>query len=329
MKSSLVKGAILAVTAAILWGISGTFGQFLFQERDINVEWLITMRLLVSGILLLGIASVGRNKDLLAVWKNRNDTIQLFIFSITGMLTVQYTYFAAIRHSNAATATVLQYIGPILIAVYLAIKYRKLPNPRESLAILLAVVGTFLLVTHGHFGNLIISRLALFLGLASAVALAIYTLQPIQLLKKYSPTVVIGWAMLCGGLVFCLVRPPWAVSGIWDAQTYLFTLLIIVFGTLIPFTMYLNAVRLIGGQKASLLASAEPLAATLLAVYWLDTNFLLPDWIGSICIVSTVFLLTRERNPDGQQNPRWLLRNLRVIFQKRMQRSTPRSYKNL
>lgn len=324
MKSDLAKGVILAVTAAILWGISGTFGQFLFQERNINVEWMITIRLLASGGLLLAIASAKAHADLFSVWKNRKDGIQLIVFGITGMLTVQYTYFAAIKHSNAATATVLQYIGPILIAAYLALKYQRLPNRKELIALLLAVTGTFLLVTHGRLGSLSISGLALFLGLASAVALAVYTLQPIRLLNKYQPVVVIGWAMVCGGLVFCFVRPPWDVTGIWDFQTYLYTVLIIVFGTLIPFTLYLHAVRLVGGQKASLLASAEPLAATLLAVYWLQTPFILPDWIGSICIVSTVFLLSRDgksivRKRSGR------LRHLNVNSAERLPRNTRRS----
>ncbi len=214
------------------------------------------------------------------------------------MLAVQYTYFAAIQHSNAATATVLQYVGPILIAVFLAMKYRRLPQPKEMLAIFLAVAGTFLLVTHGDFHTLAISGMAFFLGLASAVALAVYTLQPIALLSKYKPSIVIGWGMLCGGLVFSFVKPPWHIEGIWDIYTYSYTTLIILFGTLVAFTLYLNAVKIIGGQKASLLASAEPLAATLLTVYWLQTQFFLIDWIGSLCIISTVFLLGKSDGTD-------------------------------
>lgn len=293
MSQAVVKSFLFAIIAAILWGVSGNFGQFLFQERGINVEWLITTRMLISGVVLLLLTRIGGKTNIFLIWKNRKDAIQLLAFSITGMLAVQYTYFAAIRHSNAATATVLQYSGPILIAVYLAVKYKRLPRPREVLAILLAVAGTFLLVTHGDIHTLAISGRALFLGLASAVALAVYTLQPVKLLSKYPPSVIIGWGMVCGGLPMSFIKAPWNAAGHWDLYTYLFTGMIIVFGTLIPFTLYLFAVRTLGGQKASLLASAEPLAATVLAVYWLKTPFLLVDWIGSLCIISTVFLLAR------------------------------------
>src|SRR5690554_6881412 len=116
MPSQIIKGFVLAVVAAILWGVSGTFAQFLFQQREINVEWLITVRLLVSGSILLLFAKFGEKGDLWSIWENKKDAVQLVVFSITGMLAVQYTYFAAINHSNAATATVLQYAGPVLIA---------------------------------------------------------------------------------------------------------------------------------------------------------------------------------------------------------------------
>lgn len=292
MSKHTTKGFLPAIVAATLWGVSGTFGQFLFQERDINVEWLITVRMLVSGCCLLLVAYFVEKADLFSILKNKKDTIQLLLFSITGMLAVQYTYFAAIKHSNAATATVLQFAGPILIAIYLAIKHRRFPKPLELVAIALAMVGTFLLVTHGNIHTLAISRPALLFGLASAVALATYTLIPVGLLAKYKSSMVIGWGMFIGGIVFSFVRAPWNVTGYWDTQSYAFTALIIVFGTLIPFYLYLTAVKDIGGQKTSLLASAEPLSATLLAVYWLGVPFLAVDWIGSPCIISTVFLLS-------------------------------------
>ncbi|MCV5003732.1 DMT family transporter, partial [Escherichia coli] len=90
-------GFLLALTAASLWGISGTFGQFLFQQRGVSVEWMITVRMLISGIILLFISAFGKKTDLWSIWKNRKDTMKLLLFGITGMLMVQYTYFAAIK----------------------------------------------------------------------------------------------------------------------------------------------------------------------------------------------------------------------------------------
>lgn len=294
MLSPILKGFFLAIIAAVLWGVSGTFAQFLFQQRGINVDWLITLRMLISGSILLLFATIIEKCDLWSIWKNKRDALQLLIFSFTGMLAVQYTYFAAIKHSNAATATVLQYVGPVIIAVYLAFKYKMLPKPIEFVAIALAILGTFLLVTHGDINSLSISGTAMFFGIASAVALAIYTLQPVQLLVKYKSSLVIGWGMLLGGMGFSLLKAPLSMGGIWDIQAFLYTVFIVVFGTLVPFYAYLTAVKIIGGQKTSLLASAEPLSATILAVLWLNVPFSGMDWLGSLCIISTIYLLGRK-----------------------------------
>lgn len=294
VKSTIYKGISLAIAAAILWGVSGTLAQFLFQERSINVEWLISIRMLLSGICLLTFAKSKERSPIFEIWKTKNDSLQLIAFSILGMLAVQYTYLAAIKHSNAATATVLQYAGPILITIYLSCKHKRVPNPIELFAIILAIVGTFLLVTNGNINTLVISSSALFFGLASAVALAIYTLMPSELLSKHKSSVVIGWSLLCGGIIFSFIKAPWDIQGVWDTKTYLFTAIIILFGTVFPFYFYLTAVKLIGGQKASLLASAEPLSATLLAVSWLHVPFSSWDWIGTFCIISTVFLLSKK-----------------------------------
>lgn len=289
---NVLKGFCLAVLAALFWGVSGTFAQFLFQQRGINIEWLITIRLLISGICLLLYAKLADKTELFEIWKNKKDAIQLVVFSITGMLAVQYTYFAAIKYSNAATATVLQYAGPVIIAVYLAFKNKRVPVLVEIAAIVLAVLGTFLLVTHGDTSSLSVSGIALFFGLASAVALAVYTLQPVKLLSKYKSSLIIGWGMFCAGIVFSFVKAPWDIQGVWDMQTFGYTAFIVLFGTLIAFYFYLSAVQIIGGQKTSLLASMEPLSATILAVLWLKVSYSLIDWIGSIFIISTIFLLS-------------------------------------
>jgi drug/metabolite transporter (DMT)-like permease len=90
----------------------------------------------------------------------------------------------------------------------MAFKQRRLPNFIEFVAIILALSGTFLLVTHGKFGSLAISTEGLLWGIASAVALAIYSLLPVGLMNRYEVTTVIGWAMFVGGVIFSCVFAP-------------------------------------------------------------------------------------------------------------------------
>ena len=69
--------------------------------------------------------------DIFSIWKNKKDGIELFLFGALGMLFTQYGYFVAIKYSNAATATVLEYLMPILIVAWYCLKYRRLPYKKE------------------------------------------------------------------------------------------------------------------------------------------------------------------------------------------------------
>jgi drug/metabolite transporter (DMT)-like permease len=288
------SGFILAITAAVLWGISGVCAQFAFQEKKIDIEWMVTVRLLVAGTALLLYAASRPEAQIWHIWRSRRSAFDLMIFAIFGMLAVQYTYFAAIRHSNAATGTVLQYLGPVFIALYFSVIRKRWPSRLECTAIFFAVLGTLLLVTHGDFNSLKISGLALFWGISSAIALAFYTIQPVRLLRENDAANVVGWSMVVGGVGLSLISKPWNIPGVWDPQTFSAAGFIIVFGTLLSFYAYLSAVKRIGPQKTSLLACAEPLAATLGGVLWLNISFALIDWIGSACILGTLFILSKK-----------------------------------
>jgi drug/metabolite transporter (DMT)-like permease len=293
----LTRGIVAALVAAALFGVGGTLAQFLFTQRGVDVGWLVSLRLLTSGILLLATCAV-RGRRLFTIW--RDSAASLLLFAIIGMLGVQYTFMAAIAASNTATATVIQYTAPAMVALWLMLATRHLPGMRQAVAIALAVAGTFLLATHGDVARLHISPAALAWGIAAAVTAAFNALQPVPLLKRHGASVVTGWGMLIGGIALSFYHPPWPVTGQWDAKAITFLLFILLFGSLLAFYLSLKAVALIGAQKSSLLNCAEPLSAALLSVWWLKVDWGWVDWLGAALIMVTVILLTREQSAESQ-----------------------------
>ncbi|WNS74896.1 EamA family transporter [Bacillus sp. DTU_2020_1000418_1_SI_GHA_SEK_038] len=293
--NSRKKGIILVLIGAILWGVSGTVAQFLFQHQGFSPEWLVVIRLLISGTLLLGIAYKREKHRIWGIWRVKHDAFSIILFGILGMLAVQYTFFAAIHHGNAATATVLQYLAPVLIMCYSAFRAKRMPTLIEGIALIFAISGTFLLVTRGSLHTLSISGLALFWGLTSAVALAYYTLQPLKLLANWGSTIVVGWGMLIGGIFFSFIHPPWDFVGEWTLPSVFAVIFIVAFGTIIAFYCYLESLKYISASDTSLLACAEPLTAAFLAIVWLHVTFGFAEWLGTICILSTIALLSVKK----------------------------------
>jgi drug/metabolite transporter (DMT)-like permease len=286
------KGIILVVIAATLWGVSGTVAQYLFQQQGFSTSWLVVTRLIFSGVGLLFFSySVGK-QDIWSIWKSKQDILRLIIFGVLGMFGVQYTYFAAIEHGNAATATVLQYLAPVIIAGFLSIRGKKLPSKHEGVAILFALLGTYLLVTKGNIHSLSISLPAFFWGILSAFALAFYTLYPKDLLSKWGSLITVGWGMTVGGIGFSFIHPPWVFQGSWSLTSFVSVVFVVIFGTLIAFFCYMESLKYIQASEASLLACVEPLSAAFLAVAWLQVSFGPAEWIGSFLIIATIFILS-------------------------------------
>lgn len=291
------RGALLCIFSACLWGFTGTVGQFLFQQMGISSKWLASNRMLAAGILLLIYIYWRRGKEIFDIWKNKKDAKDMLLFSLIGMLFMQYGYFLAIGHSNAATATVLQYLAPVMIVIYVSIRYHKMPSFFEFAAVLCALLGTFLLATHGNVKSLSISPLALFWGLLSAVALAFYTVFPKNLLQKYDTILLIAWGMLIGGICTNFVAPFWHLEGTFNFVSIGCILFVIFFGAMLPYLTFLYGVKYIGPTKSSLLASVEPLSSTAASVLWLYTHLESIDYIGIACIIATVFLLSIQPKP--------------------------------
>lgn len=147
MKDSLrVKGLFLVMFGTLLWGVSGVVAQYLFQSKNFTPGWLVVIRMFFSGAIILIFSLLKGDKNVIEIWKNKENIIKILIFSLLGMLGVQYSYFAAIHHGNAATATILQYLSPIIITIYLALYNKKLPTLKQISCVLMAILVTFLII---------------------------------------------------------------------------------------------------------------------------------------------------------------------------------------
>ena len=286
------RGAALTLLGGILWGFSGTCGQFLLQRRGLTSEFIVPIRLMSAGLILLVICLLRTGRHALDVV--RQSPGEILVFGILGMSMCQYTYFSAIGASNAGTATVLQYTGPVLILIWTSLRSRRMPRRTELLAIALALLGTWLLATHGKPGSMVLSGEALFWGGLSAVALAVYTVQPGRMLERYGAPAVTAWGMIIGGVMLMAAFRPWTMRVTIDGAALLAMTAIVLLGSVAAFTAYLEGVRCVGAKKGSLYASIEPVSAAVFSALGMGARFGAMDLLGFACILSTIFLLSAD-----------------------------------
>ena len=288
-------GYLVTLVAALCWGASGVSAEYLMSRHGIELTLISFLRMSIGGVLTLAyvlLRSCGvsaRHRDLIRAPRNWRD---LAIYAVFGLAACQITYMGAIRESNAGTGTVLQYLGLILIVVWVCLTHRRWPRASEVIAIVLAVSGTFLLCTHGVLDSLVITPTALAWGAVAALTLATYTLLPARLIAAYGANVVVAYGLLIAGACVGLVGRVWRFDITWTPDVVLAMFITVVLGTAVASTAFLWGVDRIGPVKASLIGSLEPIAATAFSALIMGTSYTGVDVVGMVLIVGAVVTIS-------------------------------------
>lgn len=295
MKRYEIIGIILTLLGATLWGVSGTSVQFVGNFRNMNLEWLLTMRLITAGLLTVLYGWIRQGNTIFNIFRNWRDTLGLIIFGVFGMALCQYTYFRSIVIAGAGIATVLQYLAPSMIIIYLLMRYGKRPSTGEIISVILALVGTICLMGNNGFSFESFRSDVLFWGLLSAVGVAVYSVSPVRLLATYGTIPIVGFGMLLSGLVAAaLFQQPHSYAT-WDVWTVVGCFNVVFLGTIVSFNAYLEGVKRIGAVSGSILSSIEPISAAFFGWALLGNQF---NWVGILgmaMIIATVIIIALEK----------------------------------
>ena len=295
MKRYEVIGIILTLLGATLWGVSGTSVQFIGNFRNMNLEWLLTMRLIMAGLLTVLYGWTRLGNAIFNVFRNWRDTLELVVFGVFGMALCQYTYFRSIVIAGAGIATVLQYLAPSMIIIYLLVRYGKRPSTGEIISVFLALVGTICLMGNNGFSFESFRSDVLFWGLLSAVGVAVYSVSPVRLLATYGTIPIVGFGMLLSGLVAAVLFQQPHSYATWDVWTVVGCFNVVFLGTIVSFNAYLEGVKRIGAVSGSILSSIEPISAAFFGWALLGNQF---NWVGILgmaMIIATVIIIALEK----------------------------------
>lgn len=293
-QSTMKKGIVFTLLGATCWGLSGVLGEYLLNVSKIDPVWIIANRLFFSGIAMVAILLIKDKHDLVRVFSNKIDILKLLNFSFFGLLICQGTFFLTIKHTNAGMATVIQYIGPVIIMLYYCVIGRRWPLPREVIAIVVSLFGTVLIATHFDFSKLNISTLGLFWGLLSAFGLASYNIFSISLTTKYGVMPIMAWGLLIAGVVVYFTTGSNYVPDNFTLIDFICMSGVVIIGTILSFSLYLEGVRLIGAVTGSIIGCFEPIAAIIFSFLLLGTIFGTIDLIGAAFILSAVIVLSKR-----------------------------------
>jgi drug/metabolite transporter (DMT)-like permease len=302
MGGNSTRGYICVLMAALMWASSGTTGKALFLTGITPME-LVQIRVTLSAI-FIGIFFGIFRRTLMRI--RIKDLLYFLLLGGAAMAMVQLSYFQAISKIQVSAAILLQYLAPILVAMYSILFWKEGVTVLKMTALFLAMAGCFLVVGGYNLHILEMNRAGILWGLTSAVSFSSYTLLGEAGLRRYQPWTVIFYALVFAACTLNIVTTPqnylladYSFNQVW------YLLYIVIMGTIIPFWLYFVGVNYIRSTRTVITATFEPISAAFMAYFLLGETLELLQIIGGISVISAIILLQLQREHD-EMTPEFL-----------------------
>lgn len=293
-------GYALAATAATLWALNGSLARFLLDDHMPSAR-LAEMRSVCAFVAFAGALAIVRPK-LLRV--RRRDLGRLTILGVVGLAGVNAFYFAAIARLQIGVALTVQYLGPMMLLLWLKLVHRRrLPGGLWSAAGL-SLVGCFFVVRAYHPGALDWVGIAEAFG--AAITFAIYLFSSEQAGHRYAPATTLAWGFGLSSLFWIVTEPLWSFPfhTLSSPRDLAFAAYVVIGGTVVPFACMITAVRHLPASRAAVVATLEPVFGALLA--WpIHDQALSPVQIagGLVVIGAIVWIQTQRSGLEAELAP--------------------------
>lgn len=282
-------GPLLIILAGCFWGSMGIFvrklGTYGFTSIQI-VTIRVTLAALFFCILLLA-------KDRSGFKLSVADLPLFFGLGFGSILFFTVCYFTAITIMPLSTAAILLYTSPIWIMLMSMLFFHEKMTGKKLAALALAFAGCVLV--SGISGEGIALR-GLLVGLGSGIGYGLYSILGTVALRKYSPYTVTAYTFLFAAVGACLIcNPVDMISKMVVAKGQAFLLLLCVLTAIvtavIPFLSYTLGLRTVEASKAGILATIEPMVATLLGIIVFSEPLTIISGMGILMILAAVIIL--------------------------------------
>ena len=291
-KSKRNIGPLLIILAGCFWGSMGIFVRRL-TEYGFTAVQIVSIRVTLAALFFCIILLIKDRSGFRIALRD----LPLFLgLGFGSILFFTVCYFTAITMMPLSTAAILLYTSPIWIMLMSVLFFHEKLNGKKLLALALAFAGCVLVSGISGEG---ITLTGLLVGLGSGLGYGLYSILGTVALRKYSPYTVTAYTFLfaaAGSWLIC--GPADMISKFTAAQDpvslLLFCGLTALVTAVIPFLFYTLGLRTVEASRAGILATVEPLVATLVGILAFSEPLTLLPALGILLIISAVIILNRK-----------------------------------
>lgn len=296
-------GYAMVLVAAALFALNGTVSKVVLASG-------------ISALQLTQVRSVGACVGFalaIAVWRpsafrvTRAELKVLIPFGVAGVAMVQWLYFVSIHRLPIGIALLLQYLAPLIVALFAHFVMHQPMRRRIWVALACSLTGLALIVE--VWSGVTLDGLGIVAAIGGAFAYAVYVLLAEKEVGRRDPTSLLCYGFLFAALFWALVQPLWlfpagrlddsvSLLGRLDSRhlpIWLLMAFVVVVGTMVTFALIVGALRHITATRLGIVAMFEPVAASVVAYAWLGETFGASQLTGGAIVLAGILLAQSAR----------------------------------
>jgi drug/metabolite transporter (DMT)-like permease len=301
-------GYAFVLSAVSLWAVNAGVAKVVIDAGGLSPLRLAEVRATGSALVLFGAVALVR-PALLRL--GGREAFFLAAFGVCGLAFVHFFYFVAISHLDIGIALVIQYLAPVLVALWARFFEHEPVRRRLWVALALSLAGLSLVTDIWHGGAL--DTVGVLACLGAALAYALYILMADHRLRRgrdaYS---LLAWGFVFAALFWAVAQPWWSFPGArvtttvsllgrvagTSAPVWALLLYVVVFGTVVPFVLMVSALHHIPPTRATIVAMAEPVLGGIVGYAWLGEELGAVQIAGGSLVLIGILLAQTARPPS-------------------------------
>jgi drug/metabolite transporter (DMT)-like permease len=306
------RGQLQVLVGATLFAANASVSKVVL-DAGIAPARLTALRCLGSAVVLGLVLAAVQPGRLRVSWR---DLPALAVLGLCGAALIQWLYFVAIDRLPVGIALLLEFTGPLLIALYVRVVRRQAVARQVWLALGIALAGLALVAQIWRDAGL--DPVGVAAGLGAAACLATFYLLAQHTVERRDPLNLAFWMFAFAAGFWSILQPWWRFdAGVLAERTSLLGRLdgveapvwaalawVVVLGTLAPYALEVAALRHLPATTTGIIGMIEPVVAAAVAWLWLEQVLDGVQLAGGALVLLGVALVQTARSPATAGEPR-------------------------
>jgi drug/metabolite transporter (DMT)-like permease len=290
-----INGIIYALLSSAAFGIMPIFAKYAANNGS-NTLTILSTRFLLSALILFAYFLFKKVN-----YKLEKKQLKSLIFvAFCGFVPTASLLLFSYNYISTGLATTLHFIYPTVVVVVNRIFFKDPLTKNKVISLLLSMISIYLLVGF-KFENINIIGVILAIASGFTHSISIFGMNQVEL-KTIDNNVSVFYISIFAGLaIFSVTAITGNIALPLNVYTVPSLLGISLISNIAAIALLMKAIKIIGPSPSAILGTFEPIVSIILGIILFSEPFTLTIFIGTILILASVVILSKEKSQEVTQ----------------------------